>query len=400
VPVSPFSLLREPGFLRVWAIGLIGNTMRWLELLAIGIFVFEVTGSALLVAVMTIARQLPLALFGTFIGPVAERTNRKHLLIVGFSLMTLSTGCMGVLASLGVIEIWHIAICVFINGSCWALDYPVRRTLIGEFAGTERLGTGISLDSATNNITRMIGPLAGGIVYGLVGLKGAFIVSGVAHFFCVLIAVTLVLDHSKTKAAFVPYLEMLKQGLNIVRGSRELIGIYLITIILNVFGFPYASMVPVLGRARYQVEPALIGLLSAAEGAGAFAGALFIAFVARPAWFKRLYLYGAILVVFLVFCLSFATQYWMAMSILLLAGLGMAGFGAMQSTLVLLLAPPEARSRLMGLLSVCIGCAPIGLFNLGLLADWFGAPTALTVVSSVGLILLAATVFFVPQVRR
>ena len=374
--------------------------MRWLELLAIGIFVFEVTGSALLVAVMTIARQLPLALFGTFIGPVAERTNRKHLLIVGFSLMTLSTGCMGVLASLGVIEIWHIAICVFINGSCWALDYPVRRTLIGEFAGAERLGTGISLDSATNNITRMIGPLAGGIVYGLVGLKGAFIVSGVAHFFCVLIAVTLVLDHSKTKAAFVPYLEMLKQGLNIVRGSRELIGIYLITIILNVFGFPYASMVPVLGRARYQVEPALIGLLSAAEGAGAFAGALFIAFVARPAWFKRLYLYGAILFVFLVFCLSFATQYWMAMSILLLAGLGMAGFGAMQSTLVLLLAPPEARSRLMGLLSVCIGCAPIGLFNLGLLADWFGAPTALTVVSSVGLILLAATVFFVPQVRR
>lgn len=374
--------------------------MRWLELLAIGIFVFEVTGSALLVAVMTIARQLPLALFGTFIGPVAERTNRKYLLIAGFSLMTLSTGCMGVLASLGVIEIWHIAICVFINGSCWALDYPVRRTLIGEFAGAERLGTGISLDSATNNITRMIGPLAGGVAYGLVGLKGAFIVSGVAHLFCVLIAVTLVLDHSKTKAAFVPYLEMLKQGLNIVRGSRELIGIYLITIILNVFGFPYASMVPVLGRARYQVEPALIGLLSAAEGAGAFAGALFIAFVARPAWFKRLYLYGAVLFVFLVFCLSFATQYWMAMSILLLAGLGMAGFGAMQSTLVLLLAPPEARSRLMGLLSVCIGCAPIGLFNLGLLADWFGAPTALTVVSSVGLILLAATVFFVPQVRR
>lgn len=374
--------------------------MRWLELLAIGIFVFEVTGSALLVAVMTIARQLPLALFGTFIGPVAERTNRKYLLIAGFSLMTLSTGCMGVLASLGVIEIWHIAICVFINGSCWALDYPVRRTLIGEFAGAERLGTGISLDSATNNITRMIGPLAGGVAYGLVGLKGAFIVSGVAHLFCVFIAVTLVLDHSKTKAAFVPYLEMLKQGLNIVRGSRELIGIYLITIILNVFGFPYASMVPVLGRARYQVEPALIGLLSAAEGAGAFAGALFIAFVARPAWFKRLYLYGAVLFVFLVFCLSFATQYWMAMSILLLAGLGMAGFGAMQSTLVLLLAPPEARSRLMGLLSVCIGCAPIGLFNLGLLADWFGAPTALTVVSSVGLILLAATVFFVPQVRR
>lgn len=397
---SPFTLLRDAGFLRVWAIGLIGNTMRWLELLAIGIFVFEVTGSALLVAVMTIARQLPLALFGTFIGPVAERTNRKYLLIAGFSLMTLSTSFMGVLAYLGVIEIWHIAICVFINGSCWALDYPVRRTLIGEFAGAERLGAGISLDSATNNITRMIGPFAGGVIYGLVGLKGAFLVSGLSNLACVLIGLTLVLDHAKAKTVVLPYFEMLKQGLNIVRGSRELIGIYLITIILNVFGFPYASMVPVLGRARYQVEPALIGLLSAAEGAGAFAGALVIAFVARPAWFKRLYLYGAVTFVFLVFCLSFAAQYWMAISILLVAGLGMAGFGAMQSTLVLLLAPPEARSRLMGLLSVCIGCAPIGLFNLGVLADWVGAPMALTVVSSIGLVLLGATIFFIPQIRR
>jgi MFS family permease len=400
VAASPFTLLRDQGFLRVWAIGLIGNTMRWLELLAIGIFVFEVTGSALLVAVMTIARQLPLALFGTFIGPVAERTNRKYLLIAGFSLMTLSTGFMGLLANLEIIEIWHIAICVFINGSCWALDYPVRRTLIGEFAGPERLGTGISLDSATNNITRMIGPFAGGVAYGLFGLKGAFIVSGLAHFACVLIAISLVLDHPKAKAAVLPYFEMLKQGLNIVRGSRELIGIYLITIILNVFGFPYASMVPVLGRAVYKVEPAMIGLLSAAEGAGAFVGALAIAFFARPAWFKRLYIYGAVLFVFLVFCLSFAAHYWMAISILLVGGLGMAGFGAMQSTLVLLLAPQEARSRLMGLLSVCIGCAPIGLFNLGLIADWLGAPMALTVVSSVGLVLLAATIFFIPQIRR
>jgi MFS family permease len=400
VVASPFSLLRDPGFLRVWGIGLIGNTMRWLELLAIGIFVFETTGSALLVAAMTIARQLPLALFGVFIGPMAERTNRKHLMIFGFAVMTVSTATMGLLAYLGVIEIWQIAICVFISGSSWALDYPVRRTLIGEFAGPDRLGTGISLDAATNNITRMIGPFAGGVAYGLVGLQGAFLVSGLAHFICVLIAISLSLDRTKVRSSVEPYLTMLKQGLNIVRASPELIGVYLVTIILNVFGFPYAAMVPVLGRARYDVEPALVGLLSAAEGAGAFAGALVIAFVARPAWFKRLYLYGAASFMCLIFGLSFAADYWLAVSILLFAGLGMAGFGAMQSTLVLLLAPVEARSRLMGLLSVCIGCSPIGLLNLGLLADWVGAPLALTLVSSTGLLLLAATVCFIPAIRR
>ena len=106
-------------------------------------------------------------------------------------------------------------------------------------------------------------------------------------------------------------------------------------------------MVPVLGRSVYEVEPALIGVLSASEGAGAFIGALVVAFVVRPAWFKRIYLYGSLIFVFGIFCLSFASYYGPAVSVLFISGLGMAGFGAMQSTLVLLLAPKEARSRLM-----------------------------------------------------
>jgi MFS family permease len=397
---NPFNLMRNPGFLRVWAVGLLANTMRWLEMLAIGIFVYEVTESALLVAVMTIARQLPLALFGSFIGPVAEKTNRKYLLVAGFAVMTCSSFVMGIMASWDVIEIWHISICVFLNGSCWALDYPVRRTLVGEFAGAENLGKGISLDAATNNITRMIGPFAGGVVYGLLGLEGAFFISAVTHLLCVIISLSLILEPTKTRRQVEPYLKMLREGIILVRNSPELIGVYLITLILNVCGFPYASMVPVLGRSVYQVEPAMVGVLSASEGAGAFLGALIVTFAIRPMWFKRVYLYGSIIFVLGIFCLSFANSYGLAVSVLLISGLGMAGFGAMQSTLVLLLAPKEARSRLMGLLSVCIGCSPIGLLNLGLFADAFGAQMALKIMSSVGLVALFSIIFFIPNIRR
>jgi MFS family permease len=397
---NPFNLMRNPGFLRVWAVGLLANTMRWLEMLAIGIFVYEVTESALLVAVMTIARQLPLALFGSFIGPVAEKTNRKYLLVAGFAVMTCSSFVMGIMASWDVIEIWHISICVFLNGSCWALDYPVRRTLVGEFAGAENLGKGISLDAATNNITRMIGPFAGGVVYGLLGLEGAFFISAVTHLLCVIISLSLILEPTKTRRQVEPYLKMLREGIILVRNSPELIGVYLITLILNVCGFPYASMVPVLGRSVYQVEPAMVGVLSASEGAGAFLGALIVTFAIRPMWFKRVYLYGSIIFVLGIFCLSFANSYGLAVSVLLISGLGMAGFGAMQSTLVLLLAPKEARSRLMGLLSVCIGCSPIGLLNLGLFADTFGAQVALKIMSSAGLVALLSIIFFIPNIRR
>ena len=196
------------------------------------------------------------------------------------------------------------------------------------------------------------------------------------------------------------YFLLLKEGLIIVKKSPQLIGVYLVTIILNICGFPYASMVPVLGRDVYKVEPALIGILSAAEGAGAFVGALVVAFLIRPSWFNKVYTIGALTFISGIFCLSLVDKYFLGISILWVAGLGMAGFGAMQSTLVLTLAPKNARSRLMGVLSVCIGCAPIGLLNLGLLADLFGAQIALTIISSAGFATLLLTIIIIPQLRR
>ena len=374
--------------------------MRWLETLAIGIFVYEVTASALLVALMTIARQLPLALFGSFVGPFAERFNRKHLLVLGSTAMTFSVSCLALLAYLSLIEIWHIAILVFVNGTCWTLDYPVRRTLVGEFSGSEKMGAGISLDSATTNITRMLGPFLGGVTYGLLGLEGAFIISAISHFVCVGIACSLVFEFQPLNKKVESYFLLLREGLSLVKRSPQLIGVYVVTIILNVCGFPYASMVPVLGRDVYKVEPALIGILSAAEGAGAFVGALVVAFIIRPSWYNRVYTIGALTFMSGIFFLSLVDEYIVGVLILWMAGLGMAGFGAMQSTLVLTLAPKDARSRLMGVLSVCIGCAPIGLFNLGLLADIFGSQVALTITSSIGLFALLFTIIVIPQLRR
>ena len=397
---NPLHLFTNPSFFRVWGLGFIGNTMRWLETLAIGIFVYEVTTSALLVALMTIARQLPLALFGSFIGPFAERFNRKHLLVLGSTVMTVSVSCLAVSAYFSFLEIWHIAILVFINGTCWTLDYPVRRTLVGEFSGPEKMGAGISLDSATTNVTRMLGPFLGGVTYGFLGLEGAFIISAVSHFICICIACSLVFEFQPLNQKAESYFLLLKEGLIIVKKSPQLIGVYLVTIILNIFGFPYASMVPVLGRDVYKVEPALIGILSAAEGAGAFVGALVVAFFIRPSWFNKVYTIGALTFISGIFCLSLVDKYFLGISILWVAGLGMAGFGAMQSTLVLTLAPKNARSRLMGVLSVCIGCAPIGLLNLGLLADLFGAQIALTIVSSAGFATLLLTIIIIPQLRR
>src|SRR5205823_13028528 len=118
--VRPRGLLTTPGYARLWFAGGIGNAMRWLELLVAGIFTYEVTRSALLVAVVTVARSLPMLFLGPIAGVVAEAINRKRLLIAQLLLMAATSAALSILAWSGQIQVWHIALGGTAGGVVWA----------------------------------------------------------------------------------------------------------------------------------------------------------------------------------------------------------------------------------------------------------------------------------------
>ena len=186
-----------------------------------------------------------------------------------------------------------------------------------------------------------------------------------------------------------PVLARIAEGLRLVRGDRRLIGTLAVTIIYNVFGWPFTSMVPVIGQSRLGFGAEGIGILASMDGVGAFFGALLLTVLLRPAWYGRAYLGGV--TIYLVMLIVFALVPWpgIAGGALLLTGFGGAGFSTMQATLVYLAAPPEMRSRILGVLSVCIGVGPVGFVGLGLLADVIGAPWATALSGSAGLLCLA-----------
>src|SRR5438477_11221541 len=107
--IGPKALLATPGYLRLWLAGGFANAMRWLEILVAGIFTFQTTGSALLVAVVTVARTLPLLIMGALAGMPGEALNHKALLFGGLCVMTLNSAVLGILAASVVIRIWHSA---------------------------------------------------------------------------------------------------------------------------------------------------------------------------------------------------------------------------------------------------------------------------------------------------
>ena len=314
--------------------------------------------------------------------------------------MAAVTLVLATLAWFDALALWQVGVGAFINGLCWSTDFPVRRTILGESVGPSRIGAAMSMDSASNNATRMIGPLAGGALFAAVGMAGAYLVASVFYGLAAVIAVTLVYRQQDGPARSLRLFAEIAEGIAYLRQNRALMGHLGVTVIVNLFGFPYAAMAPVVGEQTFGVGPVLIGLMMASEGAGAFIGAMLIAFFAVPDRFRRIYLLGSGLFMACVLLFSLATAYSVGVIALIVSGFGIAGFAAMQSAIMFSEAPPEIRSRLMGVLSVCIGAGPIGVMHVGWLASWLGGSMALTVIAVEGLIAFVILIILIPELRR
>jgi MFS family permease len=379
-----------PDFWRLWFVGLVVFTVRWLETVAVGVVVYQRTGSAFQVAMMTMLRLLPMGLFGVFLGALAERFDRRLTLIGVVVLMGATSATLALLAWTGRLEIWHLALASFVNGCGWATDNPVRRVMMGEVVGREHLGTAMSLDVGANNASRMVGPSVGGFLLAGIGIEGAFSLSVLMYLGAIAAAVKL-RSRMPSAAGSSAVLARISEGLTIVRGDKRLIGTLTVTIIYNVFAWPFTSMIPVIGRDRLLLGPEGVGILASLDGIGAFVGALVLAVWLTPRWYARAYVGGVVVYMIMLIVFAVVTMPAVAGAALLLTGIGGAGFSTMQATLVYLAAPAEMRSRILGVLSVCIGTGPIGFVWLGWLADRIGAHNATAATGVVGLVALAAT---------
>lgn len=354
-------------------------------------FAYHRTGSAFIVAMLTMLRVLPMGLFGAFLGAAAEQVERRTALILVVLLALLSSGALAVLAAMGRLEVWHLGLASFANGIGWATDNPVRRVMLGDVVGPERMGTAMSIDVGTNNASRMLGPTLGGILYATFGIKGVFTLSVALYLTSLYVACTVRYRNRHAKRPGASILAPMAEGVRLVRRDRRLIGTLVVTLIFNIFGWPFTAMVAVIGQDRLGLNPQGIGLLASMDGVGAFIGAVLMALCARPAFYKPAYVGGVAVYCALMVGFALSTSPLVAASALILAGIGQSGFSIMQATLVYLAAPPEMRSRILGVLSVCIGVGPIGFLHIGWLAGLMGAHWATAVSGAEGLVALALT---------
>ena len=395
---APLALLSSRDFRNVWLAGAMAGTVRWLDMLAVSVYVLAITGSPFLVALMFVLRMVPLFLFGVLAGALAETMDRRKLLIASLGFLAAVYAVLAWLAWVGTLELWHLGIGVFLGGVLWALELSVRRTMIAEIAGMDRIGPAMGLDASTNSFTRMLGPFVGGLVFELTGLY-ATLALGAALF--ALAAILLIfVDYGRVGARErTPVLGTIVDGLRFVRRSRVIVATLAVTIIFNLCGFSFISMVPVIAKEELGLSPFPTGILMSAEGCGAFLGCLLIAFFAHPRRFRQMYVGGAGLYLCCIIIFALSPYFALSLPVLWIAGFGVAGFAAMQSALIISSAPPEMRTRVMGVLSMCIGFAPIGMLFVGVLANQLGAVTGVLILSSLGVLAMIGTMIAWPEMR-
>jgi MFS family permease len=395
------ALLADADFRRVWLVGAIAGALRWLELLAIAVYVLQHTGSPSMVAFITALRLAPMLLCGPLIGAIGDRYERSRVLLISLMIVTAASITLSALAFMGAITLWQIAIGAIVSGAFFAGDMTLRRVMSAEIAGTARLGQAMALDAVNTHATRMLGPALGGLLLQTLGLYGVYLLGALLY----LVGIGLILrtrDRSKASGSESgPILNTLREGWRYVRARRVIVGVLVVTLVANFWGFAYITMVPVIGEQVLGLSAFPIGAILSVQGFGALVGALVIARASEPRTYTRIFL--ASTTVFLLGVLGFGLSTWFALSLLLnlICGASIGGFSVLQNSILILAARPEVRSRVMGVLAVAIGAGQLGgMLHVGLLADWLGAAAAVQLMAAEGLLALALTALLWPELRR
>lgn len=396
---NPFRLLADRVCRRLWLSGVAINIMRWLEMLAFSLYALETTGSPFMVALTGFARIVPL-LFSGFSSAWTEGLDRRHVVCGIMATLLFVDSAMLVVALMDALSMPLLLIASFIAGCAWMFENPLRRTMLAEVAGVERVSESMGLETASNQGTRALGPAVGGLLVATVDLVGVFVIGILLHGFALAAVSRLPASLASSDARKLSITSVFRDGLAYVRRHRLVQGALVITVIFNMWCFPYVSLAPVIGETVLDLSPVGIGLLLGTEGLGGLVGAFLIVLAARPRWYATIYTLGALLFAVGVTSLAYWQVAWPAFLCLFAAGMGMAGFNGMQVTIPLLASPVSKRVRILGLITVCIGAGPIGMLYAGWLAEWLGAPMAQLLMGAQGIVLILLAIWRWPELLK
>ncbi len=366
---------------RLFATGqIISLTGTWMQTIAQDWLVLELTdNSGTALGVVTALQFTPMLLFMLYAGVLADRLDKRKVLIVTQCVMGLLALFMGILVVSGSVQLWHVYVFAALLGLAQAFDNPTRQAFVSEMVGPDRLTNAVALNSATFNCARLVGPALGGLVIAALDVGPAFLINAATY----VAVITAYFAMRGSELANTNRLErspgQVLEGLRYVRSRPDLMLVISLVFVVGTMGMNFNLTLPLLAKAEFDVGAASFGLLSAAFAGGALAGAL-VGTRRRGRPSATLLLLFAALFGIMEITVAFAPSFALAALLLVPTGAFLIGHNNVANARMQLGAPAHLRGRVMSLyMLVFLGGTPLGAILIGVISEHFGPRSGLIV---------------------
>jgi len=396
-----FAAFGHHNFRLYWFGNIVSLVGTWMQNIALGWLVLQLTDSPFYVGLNSTLTWLPAWFVTLPAGVLADRFNKRNLMLITQSLLALFALVLAVLTWTHVITITHMLVIAGLTGLVVTVNAPVFQAMVPELVGRKDVLNAVALNSASFNAARIIGPSIAGVLLGTVGAGACFGLNSLSFLAIIIPLFFIRLEPPRHHDAGESAWQRMLYGLRFVRDHADIRTLVLMVAVFSSFGIIYLPLMPVFARDVFKVGAGGYGMLMSAVGVGAVVGGLVIATLSRTRYRGWILLLGTGALALLLFGFSFARDLRLGLALLVLIGFCQTTISSLSNTLIQTLAPEHVRGRATSVFVLAFnGMFPLGSFIAGAIAQEHGAPAATFVGGCVVLVSLVLFASVRPQLRR
>jgi MFS family permease len=373
---SPFASLANTQFRWLY----ISNTAFFFAMM--GQFVvrsylaYDMTGSAFALGLVNFAVAVPMLLISPFGGVIADRVERRNLIIAGQLVLVANEGIVLALLVTGALAFWHLLVVTFIIGCVFPFIMPARQAIVVNIVGRHGLTNAIALQMGGMNASRVVAPAMAGFLIWLLNINWTYFVAIALYAVALGSMLRVNRMHATRDANRKSMLSDIAYGVRYVRNDPPVRSLLLLGIVPTLLAMPFQSLLAVFAEDVWDVGSLGLGLLNAAAGLGGVAGSFYVATFGETPRKRRLMMVSLVAFGATLFAFASSPFFLLGMLFVLIADVFVSIFQTINNTLIQILIPDEVRGRVMSLMMMTFGLTPLGTVPIAALAQAFGAPFA------------------------
>lgn len=396
---SRIGALAEPHYRRYW-LGTLGSVAgSQLVMLGMGwVIVDTLDGSALILGIVGAATAVPTIVLNLFGGVLADRLDRRKVLIISAFITTLLFALLTVLDATGVLRIWHVVAIAGGLGLVYGVDWPSRNAFFPLLIGRHYMMSAVALNAMAWQGIRIVAPAFGGVIIAVAGTPVVFALSAIGAFAMFTVLVTLRVPPVEMEARSSDVLGDLREGFSFILDRRLFIGLIALTYASMFFGMQYINLMPLMAKA-FDVGSSELGLLFTAVGGGAMAGTLVTLRLNTSAHLGRILLAGVFFASLFVIGFAAAPGHVVGMALIFCSSLANSVFSISSMTALQLRVPDALRGRVMGIHTITFSLIPLGSLMGGAIAEVTSVRVALAVSAAILAVIVVLVALSQREVR-